>query len=270
MTASHLLNGSSTAEALARAFDARSVAAALVAARRGGPMANAQALASALRDDSDAYLVQDLVLHALGDDPARAPAWKSGGPSRDTALTHAPLPRAGVLASGADVSTRPMNLRLIEAEIALRLREDVTPQAAQALSAPQATGLVDAMAVSIELVDSRWSNGVASPALLKLADLQSHGALVLGAFMPYQARGWSQQVCTVQIGEAGTRWVGTHSLADPAWLLPAWLQHATRRGETVAKGTVVTTGTWCGMLPAAQGDRVRVAFEGIGEASVQL
>ena len=48
------------------------------------------------------------------------------------------------------------------------------------------------------------------------------------------------------------------------------LRHATRHGETVPRGTVVTTGTWCGMLAAKEGDLVRVAFDGIGEASVQL
>jgi 2-keto-4-pentenoate hydratase len=33
---------------------------------------------------------------------------------------------------------------------------------------------------------------------------------------------------------------------------------------------VVTTGSWCGMLPTAAGERVRVRFEGVGEASLQL
>jgi 2-keto-4-pentenoate hydratase len=248
----------------------QSVAAALLAARRGGPLADSQALATALREASEAYLVQDLVLAELGDDVSRPVAWKSGGASREVTLTHAPLPRAGVLPSGADVSTLPLNLRLVEAEVALRLARDVTPQQAQALSAEPQADLVDAMCVSIELVDSRWSQGPQAPALLKLADFQVHGALVLGAFVPWQARDWSRQECVVQIGGKTQRFTGTHSMADPAWLLPTWLRHATRNGHIVPKGTVVTTGTWCGLLPAQKGDRVSVAFPGIGEASVQL
>jgi 2-keto-4-pentenoate hydratase len=35
-------------------------------------------------------------------------------------------------------------------------------------------------------------------------------------------------------------------------------------------GTVVTTGTWCGMLPAAAGDLVTARFDDVGQASVQL
>ena len=55
-----------------------------------------------------------------------------------------------------------------------------------------------------------------------------------------------------------------------SWLLAPWLRHATRGGQTVPGGTVVTTGTWCGMLSAAVGDLVTARFEGVGQASVQF
>ena len=55
-----------------------------------------------------------------------------------------------------------------------------------------------------------------------------------------------------------------------AWLLPTWLKHLTRYGATVPPGTIVTTGTWCGMLTAQVGEKVKAVFEGIGEAEVQL
>jgi 2-keto-4-pentenoate hydratase len=127
------------------------------------------------------------------------------------------------------------------------------------------------MAVSIEIVDSRWQQAREAPALLRLADLQSHGALVLGEWQPFSQRDWSRQACEVRIGDSAPRtFQGTHSLGDPAWLLPTWLRHASRHGATVPKGTVVTTGTWCGLLEARQGDLVQVRFEGVGEASVQL
>jgi 2-keto-4-pentenoate hydratase len=94
---------------------------------------------------------------------------------------------------------------------------------------------------------------------------------VLGAWQPFAPRDWAQQTCVVRIGGgAAQSFRGTHSLADPAWLLPTWLRHVSRAGATVPAGTVVTTGTWCGMLPAQAGDRVHVVFEGIGEAEVQL
>ncbi|KQT11415.1 fumarylacetoacetate hydrolase family protein [Ramlibacter sp. Leaf400] len=247
------------------------VAQALLIARRGGPPADAAAMAALLQGPGDAYQVQQQVADGLGARPAGEMFWKSGGPSRDAVLTHAPLPPQGVWTSPANAREHPFRLRVIEAEIALRLGAEVSAARAASLTPADATSLVESMAVSIEIVDSRWAQGLQAPPLLKLADLQSHGALVLGAWRPYEARAWAEQSCTVAIGSGEPRvFRGTHSLGDPAWLLPTWLRHATRSGRPVRRGTVVTTGTWCGMLPAAPGDAVQVRFDGIGEAFVQL
>jgi 2-keto-4-pentenoate hydratase len=249
-----------------------SVARALVQARAHQQPVAAAPLEQLLSVAEDAYWVQELVAREAGwasDEVARH--WKSGGPARTGVLTHAPLPASGVRPSPADVRDIHFNYRLIEAEVALRLARDVTPEQAEALTPEDAPAWIDAMTVSIEVVDSRWTEGAKAPALLKLADLQSHGALALGEWKPFAARDWAQQACTVQIGEAAAQsFRGTHSLGDPTWLLPTWLRHVTRHGASAPKGTVVTTGTWCGMLPAQKGNKVRVVFEGIGAAEVQL
>lgn len=241
---------------------------ALLSARRLG----ARVPVPALPDAAAAYAVQAGVAGALGwfaDGPPRH--WKSGGPSRSAVPTHAPLPPAGVFDSPADLRSWPFHLRGIEAEIALRLGAPVDAGRAAALDIDGARALVEAMCVSIEIVDSRWTQGLESPALAKLADLQSHGALVLGPWVPFAARDWPAQRCQVHIGsQVAQAFVGTHAMADPAFVLPAWLRHATRLGAVVAAGTVVTTGTWCGILHARAGDAVEVAFDGIGAARVQL
>lgn len=248
------------------------VACALLQARRNDTTAHAGPLDGLLVDADDAYAVQERVACESGwFDRAVPQHWKSGGPTRDAVLTHAALPPRRVWASPADATSCHFNLRLIEAEVALRLGREVTPAHAAELTSDAATALVEAMCVSIEIVDSRWREASTAPALLKLADLQSHGALVLGPWKPFAARDWSRQECVVRIGsKEPRRFQGTHSLADPAWLLPAWLRHVTRRGVTVPRGTVVTTGTWCGMLEAQQGDLVRADFDDIGFAQVQL
>jgi 2-keto-4-pentenoate hydratase len=41
-------------------------------------------------------------------------------------------------------------------------------------------------------------------------------------------------------------------------------------GDVVPAGTVGTPGTWGGLRPARAGDRVVVAFEGIGEVTLRL
>lgn len=235
----------------------------LLTARRSG---GAQP-ALDLPDAPAAYAVQAAVAEALGWFGGGVPRhWKSGGAGRTAALTHAPLPPGGVHASPADLRDVPFHFRGIEAEIALRLGEPV--DAARAASADPVA--IEAMCVAIEVVDSRWAESVQAPPLAKLADLQSHGALVLGDWVPYAVRDWAAQSVRVQIGERVLDFRGTHAFGDPAWGLPAWLRHATQGGAVLPGGTVVTTGTWCGLPMAAAGDAVRVVFDGIGEARVQF
>jgi 2-keto-4-pentenoate hydratase len=245
------------------------LAEALASARRESRALDAAAWQGSASDAADAYSVQERVAETLGwfDGTAVPAHWKSGGPSRDAVLTHAPLPPAGVRASPADFGDMHFNAPGIEAEIALRLGHSVTPAQAAALTPEKAGELVDAMAVSIEIVDSRWKDPALASAWLRLADQQSHGALVLGAWMPYAARDWAAQRCEVRIGaRAPVLRTGTHPLGEPAWLLPIWLQHATRDGQIVPAGTVVTTGSWVGVLPLAAGEAVAVDFPGIGRA----
>jgi 2-keto-4-pentenoate hydratase len=245
---------------------------ALVRARQSGIPADDASPGLQLQDAAQAYAVQAGVAQALDMHAGQTPAhWKSGGPNRQAVLTHAPLPAAGVWMSPAVAGTWPFAMRGIEAEVALRLGRAVDAALAASLDVASASQLVDAMTVSIEVVDSRWQRRTDAPAWLKLADLQSHGALVLGAWMPYAARDWTTQVCRLRIGSQDEQiFTGTHTLADPAWLLRDWLQHATRDGAVVPAGAVVTTGSWNGMTPAAAGDLVRVRFDGLGEASLQL
>ena len=239
----------------------------LVEARRTWVLAPALELP----DPQAAYAVQAGVAEALGwfpDGPARH--WKSGGPSV-AALTHAPLPAEGVWHSPADARTWPFAWRGIEIEIALRLGSDVDAALAARLDLEDARALVDSMCVAIEIVDSRWVEARNAPSLAKLADLQSHGALVLGAWVNSAARDWTQQACQVHVGgQAAQHFRGSHSLNDPACVLPQWLRHATQKGAVLVAGTVVTTGTWCGLLQAQAGDAVEADFEGIGTVSVQL
>lgn len=247
----------------------------LAQAHRTRTPAGSGAWESTLVDTEAAYALQDQVASALGwfsAGPARY--WKSGGGSRQAPLSHAALPPHGVRSSPADFSDLALHLPGIEAEIALRLACDVSAEQAAKLSHQEALGLIDALTVSVEVVASRWVEGGAAPALLRLADLQSHGALALGAWQPFAgfaAHDWSQQQCTVHVGEQHTsEHVGSHPLGDPTWVLPAWLKHLTRHGAKASAGTIVTTGTWCGLIPTRRGDQIRVSFAGIGAVELRL
>jgi 2-keto-4-pentenoate hydratase len=202
--------------------------------------------------------------------------WKSGAGSRSATLTHAPLMplgvRPGQAARPADFSDLHFFTPGIESEVALRLAREVTPAQALALAhADDVADLVDAMAVSIEVVDCRWVDDGQVPPLLRLADFQSHGALALGPWTPWRDTDWSGQRCELQVNGAPVlARVGSHPLGTPQWLLPIWLRHLTRHGATVPAGTVVTTGTWTGLTPVQRGSTVQVRFEGLGGAALVL
>lgn len=245
---------------------------ALIQARHQGRTTAAADCDRALSTADEAYAVQAAIADAFDWFDTRVPAcWKSGGPNREAVLTHAPLPPAGVWRSPATAGAFLFHQRGIEAEVALRLGRDVDQATAAGLDEAGASALIDAMAVSIEVVDSRWQECMQAPPLMRLADLQCHGALVLGEWHPWQARDWAQQNCRVEIGDRSVvERRGTHPMGSPTWCLPAWLRHATRHGDVVPAGTVVTTGTWVGIQDAQAGERVLAVFEGIGAAQVQL
>lgn len=244
----------------------------LISARQQRRVASAATFDGALATAEQAYQVQAAVASTIGWFGADFPRyWKSGGPNREATLTHAPLPPAGVWSSPAEAGSFIFHQRGIEAEVALRLCKAVDHATALELDEAGANSVIDAMAVSLEIVDSRWQECMTAPALMRLADLQCHGALIVGEWHPWHERDWAQQVCSVQIGNQPiVERRGTHPLGNPTWGLATWLRHATREGAIVPAGTVVTTGTWVGVLNAQPGDRVIANFEGIGSAQVQL
>lgn len=252
------------------------IALALVQARKNHQPADASRFTDQLQSTADAYAVQETVFKTLlGANDTLARAWKTGGPNRSSEQTHAALFPEGILKSGADMHDWPLNIRIVEIEIALRINQDVTPTTAAKVSHDASKELIDAMTVSIEIVDSRWQQAGATQALLKLADMQSHGALVLGDWLAYtqadHLRDWTKQHCSVKIGDQPpVGFVGTHTLQDPTYVLPTWLKYVTANGQTVPAGTVVTTGSWCGMPFAKKGDLIVAEFDGIGKTSVQL
>lgn len=251
---------------------ARALAGAYAADGRLPAPLNAADWDGVLADAPQAYAVQARVATARGcPEQGIAAFWKSGGGSRESVLTHAALAPALVRRSPANFSDTAFHTAGVESEIALRLGQDVSPELAAGLTTETATALFDAMAVAVEIVDSRWAEGSRAPVLLRLADAQSHGALVIGEWQALREVDWAAQRCELSIADQPTvARTGSHPLGHAFWGMPLWLQHLTREGQTVPAGTAVTTGTWTGLLPVQAGQTVRVVFEGIGELSLTL
>lgn len=255
--------------------------AALCAARRSGRTVSAAPLADLVPDTAAGYRVQDAVAGQLGwwQERHRARHWKAGAGGTDAVPAYAPLPPAGVwagtLAAPADASGQGFHLIGVEAEVAFRLGRPVSAAEAAAIAtADDLTDWLDALCVSIELVDSRWDEGLAAPDALKLADLLCHGGLALGEWQPYRpwaGHDWVRQGCSLEVdGYEVAQGAGGHPCGSPLWVIPHWLRHATAGGGTLAAGTVVTTGAWLGVHFARPGQTLTVRFVGLGAASVRV
>ena len=109
--------------------------------------------------------------------------------------THAPLPPPGVWAEpgrrtrgpgrSTSAASRPRShcAWARDVDAALAARSMPTPPAHWSMPC----------ACRSRLVDSRWAEALDAPPLAKLADLQSHGALVLGDWVPFVPRDWAAQ-----------------------------------------------------------------------------
>lgn len=220
----------------------------LSACHRQGTRLKSADWVNAVRDWDDVYAVQEGVAAALGWTLGR---WKSGGASLAGPFGHSPV---------NPLVSHP--LLGIEAEVALRIGRDVMPEDAQG----PLDGVVDAMCIAVELIASRWEEGLAAPELLRLADHQSNAGLLLGPWQPWRSLDWAQLDWRLALpGQPDVVRRGGHSLANPAAVVPAWLRHATRHGDKLRAGAVVTTGAWAGLHPLTGALGGTLSMDGLGE-----
>lgn len=209
-----------------------------------------------------AYEVQDRTLAVLGP----ATAWKVGakGPGDEPAC--APLPPAGVLRTGAVLAGADWVLRGIEAELALRLGRDL--DAADETDPVRLSGAIDAALPALEVVETRLADWRASSPLDQLADLLSHGALVVGEPVPWRPDA-PLDVRTLRVtlafdGQPVADARGGHPVGQVMPLLGWLARHARERGRPLRAGDIVTTGSCTGLLFAWEGAHVQATLEGVG------
>ena len=229
----------------------------LVDARKGARVVRWRDIVPA--DTRAAYETQDRTIAQLG----IVGGWKVGARGADAEPACAPLPASGVFASGVSLVGPPWQMRGVEVEVALRLGRDLGEQPSNA----EAMRAVDAVLPAIEVVETRLADWRESEPLAQLADLQSHGALVLGE--PSQLRAPDVDLRRVEAylafdGQPVASTYGANPAGD-VWRLLAWLAtHCARRGKPLRAGQVVTTGSCTGMLFAPEGAHVRAQLKGIG------
>lgn len=220
----------------------------------------------AVGDAETAYAVQDAQLRRLGP----VGGWKVGSKGDGSLPGCAPLPASCVLSSGTQLSGPQWRMRGLEVELALRVGRDYAP-GEQVPDEAELRTVFDAILPAIEVVETRLGHPPCTNPWAGMADLQSHGALVLGQAQPLPAILSLRQIAASLAidGQPVTRTSG----GNPAdlWPLLGWLaQHCARRGQPWRCGQVITTGSCTGLQLARGGLLIEAALEGIGAVSLRF
>jgi 2-keto-4-pentenoate hydratase len=223
-----------------------------------------------LADAAEAYRIQDAVLREL--DGSRRPwLWKVSPPAPALGIVAAPVPPSCCFSSPARVAAGDYHMLGLEAEIAFRFGRDLPPRT-ELYGDGEVRDAVEAILVTIELVDTRLADWRDATALWRLADFQSNGALILGSGRS-DWRGIDLTALDAELwigGALAVRARGAHPVGDPANLLAWMANHCAQRCGGLRAGDVVTTGTWTGLHLGTASDVVEARFPAVGEAKLIL
>lgn len=238
---------------------------ALFVARRDGRRVPSALVQPA--NQREAYAIQDATLAAIGS----VGGWKVGARAGQ-APTCAPLPAEGLLPDGAFLTGPAWRLRGIEVEVGFQLGVDLPPRAAP-YTRDDLAFAVRAVLPVIEVVETRLADWLGAGARAQLADLLSHGALVLGRRQPFEPA-WFDLAgveAELRFGEQiVAHTVGEHPSPDAGTLLEWLANHCATRGPGLKAGQVITSGSCTGMLFASRGTQVQVEIGGLAPLSVSF
>jgi 2-keto-4-pentenoate hydratase len=216
-------------------------------------------------DSAAAYRVQSAFAEKIGP----GIGWKVGRRSSDGPITRAPLFAKQRFPSGTSFPRDAFRLWRIEAELIFRISRDLGP--GRSYTREDIEAAVDQVSVAFEIVDSRLAAWPDAPPLLQLADLQAHGAMVIGSGREPLGGGETYESIPVRVSVDGKTILdqkGGNAAGDLVDLIACLANELSAAGLGLHTGDLVTTGTFNGMYPLEPGHTVSAAFAGIGEVSL--
>ncbi|MGF6964173.1 2-keto-4-pentenoate hydratase [Paraburkholderia sp. WC7.3g] len=222
-----------------------------------------------LPSDADAACaIQHEILSACG---ARIGGWKIGAKSASGPIQGAPLPDTDLRADGARLSREGFAPLGVELEVAFRFGRRFEPSATP-YDEDEVLAGIGSIGATIEIVASRYAAWPAVDKLAQLADLQNHGALIVGEFTRYR-EDFPFVAPSLRFEFNGRDVVETtpaNPAGDPRRLL-AWLvNHASARGIEVTPEMVITAGSYTGMFFPREAGTMSGHIEGLAPVHCAL
>jgi 2-keto-4-pentenoate hydratase len=220
-------------------------------------------------DMNAAYAMQHELLSLGG---GSIGGWKIGSKSADGPIQGAPLPSTDLHADGARLPRAAYKPLGLELEIAFRFGRRFEPSP-NAYHDVEVLDAIDSMAAAIEIVASRFAEWPNVDKLAQLADLQNHGALIVGEFTPYR-RDFPFVAPALRFSFDGRdvlRASPSNPAGDPRRLLTWLVNHCTQHhGIAVTPDMIVTTGSYTGMFFPQEAGTASGRIEGLAPVSAAL
>lgn len=173
----------------------------------------------------------------------------------------------------AAFSAAQLYQRLVEAEVALVMGEDLSAVGGKPVTAEMVRAATETVKPAIEIVDSpfgaEWKE---STGLNIIADNGAHGRFIVGSGTA-PAAGFDAEGLKVELFVNGKleREGAGKAVDGGAFAATAWLVNTlAKRGLGLKRGEIVTTGTTIAPLPANAGDEVRAVFNGLGTVTIRF
>jgi len=219
----------------------------------------------------EAYFVQDTLAAAYG----QIGGWKIGAPTASATPAFAPMPRAWIAASGAELTDLPgskkWRYRGLEAEIAFLIGEDLPPRQPP-YTREEVLAAIASCHPAIELLESGLTNPETATPLSKQADLQMHGGFVYGpAYDAWRSLDFSRETVVLAVdGAVRVERTGSNTSGDLLRLLPYLANEGAARTRGLKRGDWITTGSWTGNVQAQAGSSAEVRFGTAGRVGLRF
>jgi 2-keto-4-pentenoate hydratase len=187
---------------------------------------------------AEAYTLQDAVMRLEG----AAGGWKvlAGGEGEPMC---APIPASRYHADGARLDPAGLMIFLTEVEVGVKLGQTLADKGTP-YTPEEAAAAIVSLHPALEMCASSFDAGVEASHLLKMGDLQSNAAVIVGAALPAPA---GLDLAGLEIALAYDGEAVASTAAGASWQqiveAIAWLaNHAISRGLSLNAGDVIITG----------------------------
>jgi 2-keto-4-pentenoate hydratase len=211
--------------------------------------------------------IQDAIAEAFGD----IGGYKIGAPNLEATPTFAPMPAAWITTSGSILSGSRWRLRVLEAEIAFLVGEDLPPRATP-YSREEVLAAMASCHPAIEILESAILDPSVATPNSYLADLQRNGGFAYGpAFAGWRTADWHTEGVTLAVDSSvRVDRIGSNTSGDLLRLLPFLANEGAARTGGLRRGQWITTGSWTGNTPASAGSTVDAIFSTAGAVNLRF